>query len=252
MQRYKLVIEYDGGPFLGWQQQKNEDRKTSIQGELQRAVHAFCGEDVQIYGAGRTDAGVHALGQVAHLDLLRETSAFRLQEALNFHLQPQPIAILSAQPVSSQFHARFNARQRHYLYRIVDRRPPLTLLNGHVWRIKQPLNLKSMQEAANYLLGTHDFTTFRDSQCQATTPVKSLDKAEIYRLESGEIQARFAALSFLYRQIRSMMGSLVEVGRGKWRVKDLAGALTATDRQACGPVAPPDGLYLSQVDYDEI
>ncbi|MFY9700432.1 MAG: tRNA pseudouridine(38-40) synthase TruA [Rhodoplanes sp.] len=245
MPRYKLVIEYDGAPFVGWQVQENG---VSVQAALEAAVAAFCGESVSVRGAGRTDAGVHALGQVAHLDLTREWDADTVRDAINAHLKPHPIAVLSAEIVAATFDARFSALKRHYLYRIVNRRAPLALEAARAWRVARPLDAQAMNAAAQNLVGRHDFTTFRAAECQAKSPVKTLDRLDVER--SGEhVRIHASARSFLHHQVRSMVGSLALVGEGKWSPDDLARALEARDRKACGPVAPPDGLYLVGVDY---
>ena len=245
MPRYKLVIEYDGAPFVGWQVQENG---VSVQAALEAAVAAFCGESISVRGAGRTDAGVHALGQVAHLDLTREWDADTVRDAINAHLKPHPIAVLSAEIVAAAFDARFSALKRHYLYRIVNRRAPLALEAARAWRVARPLDAQAMNAAAQNLVGRHDFTTFRAAECQAKSPVKTLDRLDVER--SGEhVRIHASARSFLHHQVRSMVGSLALVGEGKWSPDDLARALEARDRKACGPVAPPDGLYLVGVEY---
>jgi tRNA pseudouridine38-40 synthase len=245
MPRYKLLIEYDGAPFVGWQVQEDG---LSVQGVLAQAMAAFCGETVAVHGAGRTDAGVHALGQVAHVDLAKLWDAGTVRDAVNAHLRPFPVAVLKAGPAGDDFDARFSAKTRHYLYRIVNRRADLALDAGRAWRVAQPLDVAAMQEGASRLLGRHDFTTFRAAACQAKSPVKTLDRLEVER-RGEEVRICAAARSFLHTQVRSMVGSLVEVGVSRWTADDLAGALTARDRAACGPVAPPQGLYLVQVDY---
>lgn len=245
MPRYKLTIEYDGGPFAGWQRQENDP---SVQEALEKAAAKLDGAPVIVQGAGRTDSGVHALGQVAHLDLVKDLAEDKVRDALNFHLKPHPVAVLEAERVSEDFHARFSAHQRHYLYRIIDRRQPLTLDRGQVWRVPRKLDAEAMHTAAQYLLGKHDFTTFRDAQCQADSPVKSIDAVAVARY-GEEVQLTISAISFLHRQVRSITGSLVEVGVGKWSPADFKAALDAADRKRCGPVAPPDGLYLTAVDY---
>jgi tRNA pseudouridine38-40 synthase len=245
MPRYKLIIEYDGTPFVGWQVQGNG---VSVQGVLTAAVAAFSGETVHVQGAGRTDAGVHALGQVAHVDLGKVWDTDKVRDALNFYLRPRPVAVLSAEPAADDFDARFSAVKRHYVYRIINRRPDLALEAGRAWRAPRPLDTDAMQTAAQRLLGKHDFTTFRAAECQAKSPLKTLDRLDVER-HGDEVRVHAAARSFLHNQVRSMVGSLVQVGDGKWSADDLAGALAARDRQRCGPVAPPDGLYLVKVDY---
>jgi tRNA pseudouridine38-40 synthase len=245
MPRYKLLIEYDGTPFAGWQIQANG---TSVQGLLTAAIEAFCGERVHVQGAGRTDAGVHALGQVAHVDLAKEADAETVRDALNAHLRPHPIAILEAEIIAQEFDARFSATRRHYLYRIVNRRADLALERNRAWRIARPLDAQAMQVAAQHLVGRHDFTTFRAAECQAKSPVKTLDRLDVERL-GDELRVAAVARSFLHHQVRSMVGSLALVGEGKCQPDDVARALAARDRSACGPVAPPDGLYLVRVDY---
>ncbi|MGZ8309085.1 MAG: tRNA pseudouridine(38-40) synthase TruA [Rhodoplanes sp.] len=245
MPRYKLVIEYDGAPFVGWQVQENS---VSVQGVLEAAVAAFCGETVAVRGAGRTDAGVHALGQVAHLDLGREWDADTVRDAINAHLRPRPVAVLSAEPAPAAFDARFSALKRHYLYRIVNRRAPLALEASRAWRIARPLDAPAMHAAAQQLVGRHDFTTFRAAECQAKSPVKTLDRLGVERC-GEEVCIHASARSFLHHQVRSIAGSLALVGDGKWSPDDLKRALEARDRSACGPVAPPDGLYLVRVEY---
>jgi tRNA pseudouridine38-40 synthase len=245
MPRYKLVIEYDGRPFVGWQVQHNG---LSVQGVLAAAVTAFCGETVAVQGAGRTDAGVHALGQVAHIDLAKAWDADTVRDAINAHLRPHPVAVLTAAQAADDFDARFSARQRHYLYRIVNRRADLALDAGRAWRAPRRLDDAAMHAAAQVLVGKHDFTTFRATECQAKSPVKTLNRLDVER-HGDELRIHASARSFLHHQVRSMVGSLVMVGDGRWTAADLAHALEARDRTACGPVAPPDGLYLVKVDY---
>lgn len=245
MPRYKLIIEYDGTPFCGWQYQ---DNGPSVQGAIEAAVKAMTGDDVRVNGAGRTDAGVHALGQVAHIDLAKEYKADRVRDALNAHLRPNPIGVLSAEIVPETFDARFSATKRHYIYRIANRRANLALNVGHAWRVARPLDVAAMQEAAQVLIGKHDFTTFRDTECQAKSPEKTLDAFDVTR-DGDEVNITTSARSFLHSQVRSMVGSLVWVGHGRWKVDDMRRALEARDRAACGPVAPPDGLYLVRVEY---
>jgi tRNA pseudouridine38-40 synthase len=245
MPRYKLTLEYDGGPFAGWQRQENGP---SVQAALEAAAEALDGGPVEVTGAGRTDAGVHALGQVAHLDLRKDLRADTVRDALNQHVRPHPIAVVDAEEVAPGFHARFDAIARCYLYRIIDRRPPLTLDRGRVWRVPQRLDADAMHAAAQHLIGRHDFTTFRDAECQADSPVKTLDAVDVMRA-GRELSVTCQARSFLHRQVRSIVGSLVEVGRGRWATGEIAKILAAQDRAACGTVAPPDGLYLVRVDY---
>jgi tRNA pseudouridine38-40 synthase len=243
--RYKLTIEYDGTPFVGWQMQ---DNGCSVQSALTEAIAAFAGERVAVQGAGRTDAGVHALGQVAHVDLAKEWDNDTVRDAINFHLRPQPVAVLVAEQVEPSFDARFSAIKRHYLYRIVNRRADLALANNRAWRVPRPLDSAAMHAAAQKLVGRHDFTTFRAAECQAKSPVKTLDRLDVVR-DGDEVRVETSARSFLHHQVRSMVGSLVHVGDGKWGTEDLAGALAARDRSACGQVAPPHGLYLVRVEY---
>jgi len=245
MPRYKLTIEYDGTPFVGWQVQNNG---TSIQGVITEAIAAFTGERAALQGAGRTDAGVHALGQIAHIDLAKDWDVDNVRDAINFHLRPQPVAVLAAERVPDTFEARFSATKRHYLYRIVNRRADLALELNRAWRVPRPLDSAAMHAAAQRLVGRHDFTTFRATECQAKSPIKTLDRLDVAR-EGDEVRVTTEARSFLHHQVRSMVGSLVHVGEGKWSADDLAAALAARDRNACGQVAPPHGLYLVRVEY---
>ena len=245
MPRYKLLIEYDGAPFVGWQVQ---DNGLSVQGVLTAAVAAFCGEQVPVQGAGRTDAGVHALGQVAHIAFAKAWDTDTIRDAINAHLRPYPVAVVAAEGVADDFDARFSARTRHYVYRIINRRADLALDAGRAWRIPRPLDASVMHEAARCLVGRHDFTTFRAAECQAKSPVKTLDRLDVER-DRDEVRIHASARSFLHHQVRSMVGSLVQVGEGRWSADDLARTLAARDRKACGPVAPPEGLYLVKVDY---
>jgi tRNA pseudouridine38-40 synthase len=243
--RYKLTIEYDGGPFAGWQRQAD---LPSVQGVIEAAAAAIEEGPVDVFGAGRTDSGVHALGQVAHLDFSKELRPDKVRDALNAHMRPHPVAVLAAERAADDFHARFDATSRAYIYRIANRRPDLALDRGRAWRIPVKLDTEAMHTAAQALVGRHDFTTFRDSQCQADTPVKTLTSISVER-HGEEIVIRTAARSFLHRQVRSMVGSLVEVGRGREPVGWIADILKAADRTACGPVSPPEGLYLESVSY---
>ena len=245
MPRYKLTLEYDGTPFVGWQAQ---DKGISVQGVLTDAIAAFAGERAAVAGAGRTDTGVHALGQVAHVDLAKDWDTDTVRDAINFHLRPHPVAVLTAEQAAPDFDARFSATKRHYLYRIVNRRPDLTLEQNRVFRVPRALDDDAMNAAAQRLIGRHDFTTFRSTECQAKSPVKTLDRLDVARY-GDELRIRASARSFLQHQVRSMVGSLIHVGEGKWSADDLAAALAARDRAACGQVAPPQGLYLVRVDY---
>ncbi len=245
MTRYKLTLEYDGTPFVGWQRQ---DNGPSVQAEVEAAVEAFCGTPVSVYGAGRTDAGVHAMGQVAHCDIERETDADTVRDALNHYLRKVPVTILSADAVDDAFHARFSAVRRHYHYRILNRRPPPAIERDKVWWIPKTVDAVAMQAAAQVLVGHHDFSSFRAASCQAKSPVKTLDQLDVSR-NGAEISFNAVARSFLHHQVRNMVGTLMWVGTGKWTVADVRAALAACDRTAAGPTAPPDGLYLVQVDY---
>jgi tRNA pseudouridine38-40 synthase len=245
MPRFKLILEYDGTPFVGWQRQENG---LSVQEVLEGAIAAMTAERVTAHGAGRTDAGVHARGQVAHVDLERDWPPFRLSEGLNALLHPHPVAIVGAERVPDDFDARHSATARHYLYRIVNRRAPLTFERGQAWRVKPRLDAEAMHAAARPLTGKHDFSTFRDSQCQANSPIRTLDRLDVRR-EGDAILIEASARSFLHRQVRSMVGTLVEVGAGRWSAGDFSAAFEAADRSRCGPVAPPQGLYLVRVDY---
>ena len=245
MPRYRLTIEYDGGPFVGWQRQAEG---ASVQGALETAIEKLSGERVTVTGAGRTDAGVHALGQVAHFDLEKCFEAGKVRDALNHYLRPDPVCVLAAEAVDSEFHARFSAKSRHYLFRILNRRSPPALDEGRVWHVSHRLDAEAMHAAAQMLLGQHDFTTFRAAECQAQSPVKTLDRLDVSR-RADEIHIEASARSFLHHQIRSFAGSLKLVGEGKWQPRDMKQALDARDRSACGPVSPPDGLYLLRVDY---
>lgn len=247
MPRYRLDIEYDGSAYAGWQRQADQP---SVQQAIEQAILGFSGETVSIRGAGRTDAGVHALGQVAHVDLSKAWSDDTVRDAINAHLNTagDMVAILAARQVADGFDARFSATARHYLYRIVNRRARLAIDARHAWWVPKPLDADAMHAAAQMLVGRHDFTTFRSIHCQAKSPVRTLDRLDVTR--DGEvIEIRASARSFLHNQVRSMTGTLKRVGDGAWTPDDVKAALEATDRARCGPVAPPDGLYLTRVDY---
>ena len=245
MPRYRITIEYDGTPYVGWQFQENGP---TVQGRLTKAIADFCGEDVDLRGAGRTDAGVHALAQVAHFDLAKDWPKETVRDALNSHLRPDPIVVLDCERVGDDFDARFSAIRRHYLYRIVDRRTPLALDRERAWQVPRQLAVRTMNVAAKELVGNHDFTTFRSVHCQAKSPVKTLDRLDVKR-ERQIIHIEAEARSFLHNQVRSMVGALKLVGEGKWSATDLKNALEACDRSACATVAPAHGLYLMKVDY---
>ena len=245
MPRYRLTIEYDGGRYCGFQAQA---ALPSVQASLERAITAFSGEQVRVGAAGRTDTGVHATGQVVHFDLAKAWPEATVMNALNAHLKKETIVVLDAVAAADGFHARFSAKGRAYLYRILNRPAPPALERGRVWHVKKPLDAEAMHVAAQVLVGRHDFTTFRDAACQARSPVKTLDEAKVWR-EGEEIRLSFASRSFLHRQVRSMTGSLAEVGIGRWSASDLKAALEARDRKACGQVAPAQGLYLVAVEY---
>lgn len=250
MPRYALLIEYDGGPFNGWQRQAGG--QLTVQGAIETALARLEPGPHTIAAAGRTDAGVHATGQVAHCDLTKDWDPFRLASALNAHLRPHPVSVLAVVPVDGEFHARFSARERRYLFRLVARRAPATHDRGQVWRVHSPLDIDAMRAGATHLLGKHDFTTFRSTYCQAASPVKTLDEISIveHPYPAG-VEYRFTlrARSFLHNQVRSIVGTLERVGAGAWAAEDVKTALDAMDRQACGPVSPPDGLYMTGVGY---
>ncbi|MBF9030244.1 tRNA pseudouridine(38-40) synthase TruA [Rhodobacterales bacterium HKCCE3408] len=251
MPRYAMKIEYDGGPFAGWQRQ---DGLPTVQGAVEAALARLEDDLPSIAAAGRTDAGVHATGQVAQCDMAREWDPFRLSEAVNYHLKPQPVAVTACARVSDDWHARFSAIERRYIYRIVNRRAPLALEAGKAWAVKAPLEVDPMRKAALHLIGKHDFTTFRSTLCQAKSPVKTLNELRIEALHgpSGpEIRFHLRARSFLHNQVRSIVGTLERVGAGKWAPEDVKDALEARDRSRCGPVAPPEGLCLNGVRYPE-
>jgi tRNA pseudouridine38-40 synthase len=247
MPRYRIIVEYDGTPFVGWQVQINGP---SVAGAIASALHKLTGRTIAVHGAGRTDAGVHALAQVAHFDLDDEWDPLKLREGLNALVRPNPVAILVADRAADDFHARYSATARHYVYRIVNRRAPLALEVNRAWHVPQPLSEDVMHAAARHLIGRHDFTTFRSVECQAASPVKTLDDLSVSR--SGDlVEIAASARSFLHNQVRSMVGSLKLVGEGKWQPEDVMRALAARDRAACGSVAPAHGLYLRRVDYGE-
>jgi tRNA pseudouridine38-40 synthase len=245
MTRYRLTIEYDGTPFSGWQRQ---DGQHSVQAALEDAIGRLGEENVTLFGAGRTDAGVHALGQVAHVDLDKDWTPEKLMGAINAQVRPDPVSVLDVAIVDEDFHARFSATARHYRFRILDRRAPPALDRNRVWWVTHTLDATAMHEAAQTLVGHHDFTTFRSAQCQSKSPVKTLDRLDVVR-EGAEVVVYASARSFLHNQVRSLVGTLKLAGEGKWSASDVRAALDAADRSACGPVAPPDGLYLISVDY---
>ncbi|WP_096701679.1 tRNA pseudouridine(38-40) synthase TruA [Magnetospirillum sp. 15-1] len=245
MPRYRLLVEYDGSPFIGWQRQ---DKGLSVQGVLETAAEKLCGGPCTVFAAGRTDTGVHATGQVAHVDLARDYPADTVRDALNYHMKPRPVAVIAAEKVGDDFHARFSAIGRAYLYRIVNRRAPLALDQRRAWWVPVALDADSMAEGARRLLGHHDFTTFRASECQAKSPMKTLDVLDVTRL-GEEIRIVAEARSFLHHQVRNMVGTLKLVGQGKWSPDDMAKALEARDRTKGGPTAPSAGLCLTGVKY---
>lgn len=245
MPRYRLTLEYDGGPYAGFQAQEG---LPTVQGAVETAIHAFCGQSVRIAAAGRTDSGVHATGQVAHVDLEKDWPAATVMNALNAHLIREAVAVLDCTAVAGDWHARFSATGRKYLYRILNRPGRPALERGRVWHVRKPLDAEAMQAGATRLIGHHDFTTFRDLACQSKSPEKTLDVATVRRV-GEEVHLVFEARSFLHRQVRSMTGTLVEVGLGRWTPEDVTSALEARDRAACGPVSPSDGLYLTGVEY---
>ncbi|WP_406852299.1 tRNA pseudouridine(38-40) synthase TruA [Brevundimonas sp. BH3] len=246
MPRYRFTVEYDGASYNGFQAQKDQP---TVQGALEAAIKAFSGQDVRIAAAGRTDTGVHATGQTCHVDLDKDWPARTVMNAMNAHMLDERVSVLDCVPVSDDWHARFTANGRKYLYRILNRAGRPAIEQGHVWHVKKELDAEAMHVAAQYLLGQHDFTTFRDAQCQAQSPIKSMDVAHVTRV-GDEVHLVFEARSFLHRQVRSMTGSLAEVGLGRWSPEHFKAALDAADRIRCGPVAPSDGLYLTGVTYD--
>jgi tRNA pseudouridine38-40 synthase len=246
MPRYRLTVEYDGRGLVGWQRQ---DNGPSVQAALEAACEALCGSACTVQGAGRTDAGVHALGQVAHVDLPKTYPDDTVRDALNAHLRHQPMVVLDAATVGDDFHARFSATARHYRYRILNRRPPPALDAGKAWHVAVPLDAGAMHRAAQSLVGRHDFTTFRAAECQAASPVKTLDRLDVRR-DGDEVIVEASARSFLHSQVRSLVGTLKKIGEGAWPEAAAAQVLAARDRARCGPLAPPEGLYLLRVDYD--
>jgi len=245
--RFKIIIEYDGSNYVGWQAQ---DNGPSVQEEIEKAIQAFSGESIRLTTAGRTDAGVHALGQVAHFDLEKAMTPFKVMAAINAHLKDAPVVVVTAEEVGEDFNARFSAIQRHYLYRILNRPAPPALERGKVWHVAKKLDPEKMHIAAQVLLGKHDFTTFRSIHCQSKSPVKTLERLDVTRV-GDEIHFEVSARSFLHHQVRSMVGTLKLVGEGKWSADDVAKGLKAADRLALGFNAPPHGLYLTRVDYPE-
>lgn len=246
MPRYRLRIEYDGSPFKGWQRQANAP---SVQQAVEEAVKAFVGEPVRLRCAGRTDTGVHALGQVAHVDIARELRPDKFRDAANAHLKPLPVTVLEAELAPETFDARVSAIRRHYLYRILDRRAPPALDRGRVWHVPYALDMAAMAEAGQAYLGRHDYTTFRAAECQANSPLRTIEAFSVVRA-GPEIEIRVAARSFLHHQVRGMVGALLPVGRGAWGRDDIARILAVCDRALCPGLAPPHGLYLAQVDYE--
>lgn len=248
MIRYKLTIEYDGTTYHGWQRQEG---LPTIQEEIEKAIFRMTGQSAVLYCSGRTDAGVHALGQVAHVDLPEGFADFKVRDGINYYLKPQPIAILKAEVVEKDFHARFSTTERSYVYRIVNRYSPLTIEKNHAWQIPKALDVVAMHRAAQLLVGTHDFTTFRDTDCQANSPIKTLDQLDVTETGGDHIEIYARSRSFLHHQVRNMVGSLKLIGDGRWKIDDLDRALKAKDRKAGGPTAPPDGLYLFKISYGE-
>lgn len=245
MPRYRLIVEYDGAEFVGWQRQENG---MAVQQVIEEAILRFCGERVTTFAAGRTDAGVHALGQVVHFDLSREAEPDTVRDAINFHLRPAAVAVRTAERAADDFHARFSAVGRAYLYRIANRRAPLVLDRGRAWWVPVPLDVEAMHAAAQGLVGRHDFSSFRAAECQADSPVKTLSAIEVAQ-DGEEIRVTARARSFLHHQVRNMVGTLKRVGEGKWGAEDVARILAARDRAAAGPTAPACGLYLTEVFY---
>ncbi|MGB0670619.1 MAG: tRNA pseudouridine(38-40) synthase TruA [Rhodospirillales bacterium] len=248
MERFKLTLEYNGAAFHGWQRQANG---ISVQEAVEEAIRAFTGEDVTLAVAGRTDAGVHALGQVAHADIARPLKPYKVRDAINFHVRPHPVCVVEAEAVGEAFHARFGAKRRAYLYRILNRRAPAILDAGKVWHVPRPLDAAAMDRAAKALLGHHDFTSFRAAGCQADSALRTLDRLDVRRA-GDEIHVETEARSFLYHQVRNMVGSLLQVGLGRWPESRMGRILAARDRAQAGETAPPEGLYFTRVDYDAV
>lgn len=246
MPRYKLIIEYDGTDYHGWQRQQD---LPTIQGEVEKAAQRLCGGPLTLHCSGRTDTGVHALGQVAHVDFPRYYAPFKIRDAINFYLKPHPIAVLRVEEVDDTFHARFSTQERSYVYRIINRYAPLTVEKGRAWQIPKKLDVEAMHDAAQVLVGHHDFTTFRAAECQARSPMKTLDELNVTQIDEDNIRIFARSRSFLHHQVRNMVGSLKLVGNGTWTKDDLARALEAKDRTKGGPTAPPGGLYLYQIKY---
>lgn len=245
MQRWKITVEYDGGPYVGWQKQ---DNKAAVQSALEKAVFKFSGETVKVQGSGRTDSGVHALAQVAHFDLEMDIAPLKVREAFNFHLKREPIAVIEVEATHPEFHARFDAKERAYLYRILDRRAKPSLDLGRVWHVHNRVDVEAMHEAAQVLVGLHDFSSFRAKDCQSQSPTKTLDRLDVVRV-GDEVHITAVARSFLHHQIRNFAGTLHLVGRGKWNKANVQAALDAKDRQKGGPTAPAEGLYLTRIEY---
>lgn len=245
MQRWKLILEYDGGSFYGWQSQKDA---VSVQGTVEEAIKSFSGEDVRLHVAGRTDAGVHALGQVAHADIEKTTDAETVRDAINYYMRGKSVVVLNAEAVAADFHARFSATSRAYMYRVINRRIPLTIEKNHAVHMHRSLQLAPMQDAAKLLIGHHDFSTFRAQNCQSKSPMKTMDEARIEQ-QGDEFRFYFSAKSFLYHQVRNMVGTLFLIGTGQWQLEDFKKAFEARDRKAAGPTAPPQGLYFLRATY---
>lgn len=245
MPRYKCTIEYDGTNFCGWQKQPHSP---SVQQTIETAIQLFCGEKIDIHAAGRTDAGVHATAQVIHFDLARGHNPYRIMGAINHHIDPQNVCVISAEEVADDFHARYSAKKRYYVYKIINRRAPLVIAANRAWHVPTPLNAELMQEAASHLIGLHDFTSLRDTECQSKSPVKTLDEVRIER-ENDEIKIYVSAKSFLHHMVRNITGTLKLVGEGKWQPEYINEILAAKDRRKAGPTAPAYGLYLTKIDY---